>query len=86
MNPPLSYIDPSNVAAVKVFAGITPVSLGGDSIGGTIAVASAAPTFAAARIAAFMPGASPPDVRSASLSPVLSMPAMLPESARFFRS
>jgi iron complex outermembrane receptor protein len=48
MNPPLSYIDPSNVATVKVFAGITPVSLGGDSIGGTIVVDSAAPVFAAA--------------------------------------
>ena len=36
MNPPLSYIDPSNVAEVNVMAGITPVSMGGDSIGGTI--------------------------------------------------
>ena len=35
-NPPLSYIDPSNVGTLKVFAGITPVSVGGDSIGGTI--------------------------------------------------
>lgn len=48
MNPPLSYIDPANVGSVKVFAGITPVSVGGDSIGGTIQVDSAAPTFAAA--------------------------------------
>ncbi len=47
MNPPLSYIDPSNVGSVKVFAGITPVSVGGDSIGGTIQVDSAAPEFAA---------------------------------------
>lgn len=47
MNPPLSYIDPSAVASVKVFAGITPVSVGGDSIGGTIIVNSAAPEFAA---------------------------------------
>jgi len=47
MNPPLSYIDPSNVGSVKVFAGITPVSVGGDSIGGTIQVNSAAPEFAA---------------------------------------
>ena len=38
MNPPLSYIDPSNVGSIKVFAGITPVSMGGDSIGGTISV------------------------------------------------
>jgi iron complex outermembrane receptor protein len=47
MNPPLSYIDPANVQSVKVFAGITPVSLGGDSIAGTIQVDSAAPEFAA---------------------------------------
>jgi iron complex outermembrane receptor protein len=46
MNPPLSYIDPSNVDTVDVVAGITPVSVGGDSIGGTIIVNSAAPEFA----------------------------------------
>jgi len=46
MNPALSYIDPSNVGSVKVFAGITPVSVGGDSIGGTIQVDSVAPEFA----------------------------------------
>ncbi|MDD2720611.1 MAG: TonB-dependent receptor [Gallionella sp.] len=48
MNSPLSYIDPANVASVKVFAGITPVSIGGDSIGGTVQVDSAAPVFARA--------------------------------------
>ena len=48
MNSPLSYIDPSNVERVKVFAGITPVSVGGDSIGGTILVQSKAPRFAEA--------------------------------------
>ena len=46
MNPPLSYIDPASVERVQVFAGITPVSVGGDSIGGTIKVESAAPVFA----------------------------------------
>lgn len=46
MNSPLSYIDPANVDSVKVFAGITPVSVGGDSIGGTIQVDSAMPEFA----------------------------------------
>ncbi len=45
MNPALSYIDPSNVAHVTVLPGITPVSLGGDSIGGTIEVESASPAF-----------------------------------------
>ena len=46
MNSPLSYIDPTSVGRVKVFAGIAPVSVGGDSIGGTIQVESAAPVFA----------------------------------------
>ncbi len=46
MNSPLSYIDPSNVASIKVFSGITPVSVGGDSIAGAIVVESAAPEFA----------------------------------------
>ena len=36
MNPALSYVDPTNVGTLKVYAGITPVSVGGDSIGGTI--------------------------------------------------
>jgi len=52
MNPALSYIDPTNVGSIKVYAGITPVSAGGDSIGGSIVVESLAPEFAA-------PGQSP---------------------------
>jgi len=47
MNPPLSYIDPGNVGGFSVVAGITPVSSGGDSLGGTITVDSAEPEFAA---------------------------------------
>jgi iron complex outermembrane receptor protein len=47
MNPPLSYIDPSNVARIEVLSGVTPVRLGGDSIAGTIQVDSAPPVFAA---------------------------------------
>ena len=46
MNAPLSYIDPTAVESVRVFAGVTPVSVGGDSIGGSILVESAAPAFA----------------------------------------
>lgn len=46
MNAPLSYIDPAQVAHIEVLAGVTPVSAGGDSIGGTITVKSAAPVFA----------------------------------------
>jgi len=46
MNPALSYIDPTRVDSIKVYAGITPVSVGGDSIGGTLIVESAQPEFA----------------------------------------
>ena len=46
MNPPLSYIAPVNIGAITVMAGITPVSAGGDSIGGSVAVESARPAFA----------------------------------------
>jgi len=47
MNPPLSYFDPSQVGNLNVIAGITPVSRGGDSIGGTVAVDTALPEFSA---------------------------------------
>ena len=47
MNPPLSYLDPAAVSKIKVYAGISPVSVGGDSIGGTIVAETAAPQFAA---------------------------------------
>lgn len=47
MNPVLSYIDPSRVERIDVFAGITPVSVGGDSVGGTVQVKSKPPAFAA---------------------------------------
>jgi iron complex outermembrane recepter protein len=46
MNPPLSYLDPSNVGTLKVYAGIAPVSVGGDSIGGSIVAETPAPEFA----------------------------------------
>ncbi|PKO83150.1 MAG: TonB-dependent receptor [Betaproteobacteria bacterium HGW-Betaproteobacteria-11] len=47
MNSPLSYVDPSNIGVLKVYAGITPVSLGGDSIGGTVVAETPVPEFAA---------------------------------------
>ena len=56
MNPALSYLDPSNVGLLKVYAGITPVSAGGDSIGGTIIAESRAPEFAAPGQAAITKG------------------------------
>lgn len=38
MNPALSYIDPEKIQSLETMAGITPVSYGGDSIGGSIVV------------------------------------------------
>ena len=46
MNPPLSYIAPSSVGNITVYPYIVPVSIGGDSIGGTILVNSTTPDFA----------------------------------------
>ncbi|MFY9327357.1 MAG: TonB-dependent receptor [Georgfuchsia sp.] len=46
MNAPLSYIDPTQVSYTKMLAGITPVSLGGDSIAGSIDIRSAQTVFA----------------------------------------
>lgn len=40
MNPALFYISPSSVGRIDIMAGITPVSMGGDSIAGTINVKS----------------------------------------------
>lgn len=47
MNPALSYIDPTQLGSLQVYAGISPVSAGGDSIGGSILAGSRAPEFAA---------------------------------------
>ena len=46
MNSPLSYVDPTKIGKVTVYAGATPVSVGGDSIGGTIQVDPIPPEFA----------------------------------------
>lgn len=46
MNPPLSYLSPETVGSIEVFKGISPVSLGGDSIAGTILINSATTEFA----------------------------------------
>ena len=46
MNAPLSNIDPQQVQHIRLIAGVTPVSAGGDSIGGSIEVQSLAPVFA----------------------------------------
>lgn len=46
MNPALSYIDPEKVSVLEVFAGITPVGQGGDSLGGSVVVKTKDLTFA----------------------------------------
>ncbi|MBP0597601.1 TonB-dependent receptor [Herbaspirillum sp. LeCh32-8] len=46
MNAPMSYMPPSQVGTVRVIAGITPVSAGGDSIAGSIELNSPAPQYA----------------------------------------
>lgn len=56
MNPALSYIDPTNVETLQVYAGVTPVSVGGDSIGGSIVVESTRPVFAKAGTGTLMQG------------------------------
>ena len=46
MNPSFSYIDPAKVGTIETMAGITTVSDGGDSIGGSIVVKTKTPQFA----------------------------------------
>ena len=46
MDPPLHYSSPSSLHTLTVLAGITPVSVGGDSIAGTILAEPAPPSFA----------------------------------------
>lgn len=46
MDPPLHYAQPAAGDRFEVFAGIAPVSVGGDSIAGVIRVARAEPVFA----------------------------------------
>jgi iron complex outermembrane receptor protein len=48
MNAPLSYVDAGQIRHVRAIAGISPVSLGGDNIGGVIDVVTAVPMFAKA--------------------------------------
>lgn len=78
MNPALSYVDPGNIGKLTVYAGITPVSVGGDSIGGTIVAETLPPQFAApgqgtitsGEIGAFYRGNN--DARGGNLSATLA--------------
>ncbi|MCS6786827.1 MAG: TonB-dependent receptor [Thiobacillaceae bacterium] len=51
MNPALSYIDPTRVEAIEVYAGVAPVSAGGDAIGATVRVSTTPPALAPAGVA-----------------------------------
>lgn len=46
MDPPLHYVIPSTVDSLRAVAGVTPVSLGGDSIAGTVIADPERPVFA----------------------------------------
>ena len=46
MNTPLSYVAPTSIQDIKVYKSITPVSVGGNSIGGAIVVNTSSPVFA----------------------------------------
>ena len=46
MNPPLSYTDPQTIEAITVVTGVSPVSMGGDTIGGAILIDTGDPRFA----------------------------------------
>lgn len=47
MAPPLSFTDPQTIASITALTGVTPISLGGDTIGGAISVETLGPRFAA---------------------------------------
>ena len=64
MNPPLSHVDPARVERVRVFAGVVPVSVGGDSIGATVQVDAAEPLFAEPGAPALVGGTLGASVRS----------------------
>ncbi|MBO1923282.1 TonB-dependent receptor [Thiomicrorhabdus sp. 6S3-12] len=48
MNTPLSYVSPTQAESIEIYPGITPASVGGDSIGGSILVKTEDPVFAPA--------------------------------------
>jgi len=78
MNPPLSYVSASQIAAYQVVAGISPVSLGDDNIAGVIRVDTIAPKFGQADAFAWSAGylsagyRSNGDGRAAGLGAVLA--------------
>lgn len=75
MNSPLSYITSTQVIAAQVVAGISPVSLGGDHIGGVIAVETAPPLFAKPSAGLLMGGELSLQARSVDQGRTLGMQA-----------
>jgi len=53
MDPPLHYASGGAGDLVEMFAGISPVSAGGDQIGGSLSISRAAPVFADAGVSLF---------------------------------
>lgn len=53
MDPPLHYISAQEVETMQVMAGVTPVSQGGDSIGGSVIANAASPYFGQDSTASF---------------------------------
>jgi iron complex outermembrane receptor protein len=80
MNPPLSYLDPSNVGSLKVYAGITPVSVGGDSIGGTIVAETPAPSSPRRARAACSRARSAPSTAATAMRRAPTFPPPMPPS------
>ncbi|WP_036285477.1 TonB-dependent receptor [Methylocystis sp. ATCC 49242] len=81
MNSPLSYTDPNTISSVDIVYGVSSVSKGGDSTGGSIIVSPRAPMFATSGI----PGPVSPIVTAAGapLQPMPLLPWDAPGALRF---
>lgn len=71
MNSPLSYTDPNTIGNVEVVYGVSSVSKGGDSIGGSIIVTPRSPVFASAAAPVIAPGAAPGPGRAGAPVPAI---------------
>jgi len=80
MNPATSYITSTNVSTTAVIAGLTPVSMGGDSIAGTISMASAPPVFSSTGEGVHKEGSIAASYRSISSGSSLSAVATVANS------
>jgi iron complex outermembrane recepter protein len=77
MNPAMSYISTTNVSNTAMIAGLTPVSMGGDSIAGTISVESAPPVFAGSGEELHKEGSISASYRGISSGAILSAAAAI---------